>query len=87
MAPEKRPDSSRIWSSGVFVSAWGLTTVTRARRYLATTPRNYLQLAIAAAKNFELRQFDILIAFLSGDIDEMIYMEQPESYVDREHSK
>jgi len=34
-----------------------------------------LLLAIAAAKNFELRQFDVSTAFLSGDINETIYME------------
>jgi len=44
-----------------------------------------LLLSIAAIKNFELRQFNISTAFLSGDIDETIYMEQPEGYVDREH--
>jgi len=40
---------------------------------------------IAAAKNFELRQFDVWTAFLSGDINETIYMEQPEGYVDSKH--
>jgi len=44
-----------------------------------------LLLAIAAVKNFQLRQFDVSIAFPSDDIDETIYMEQPEDYVDREH--
>jgi len=44
-----------------------------------------LLLAIAAAKNFELWQFDVSTAFFSGDIDETIYMEQLEGYVDREH--
>jgi len=46
-----------------------------------------LLLAIAAAKNFELWQFDVSIAFFSGDIDETIYMEQPEGCVDGEHSE
>jgi len=44
-----------------------------------------LILAIDAAKNFKLRQFDVSTAFLSGDIDKTIYMEQPEGYVDKEH--
>jgi len=44
-----------------------------------------LILAIAAAKNLKLRQFDVSTAFLSGDIDETIYMEQPEGYVDKEY--
>jgi len=38
-----------------------------------------------AAKNFELRQFDVSTAFLSGDINERIYMEQSDGYVDRKH--
>jgi len=41
-----------------------------------------LILAIAAAKNLKLRQFNVSTAFLS---DETIYMEQPEGYVDKEH--
>jgi len=45
----------------------------------------HLLLAIAAAKNFELRQFDVSTAFLSGDINETIYMEQPEDYIDSKH--
>jgi len=44
-----------------------------------------LLLAIAAAKNFELWQFDVSTAFLSGNINETIYMEQPEGYVDSKH--
>jgi len=44
-----------------------------------------LLFAIAAAKNFKLQQLDVSTAFLSGDINETIYMEQPEGYVDRKH--
>jgi len=44
-----------------------------------------LFLAIATAKSFELRQFDVSTAFLCGDINETIYMEQPEDYVDSKH--
>jgi len=46
-----------------------------------------LLLAIVAVMNFELRQFDVSTTFLSDDIDEMIYMKQPEGYIDRGHSK
>jgi len=46
-----------------------------------------LLLAIAAAKSFELRQFNVSTAFLSGDINETIYMEQPEGYIDSKHSE
>jgi len=44
-----------------------------------------LLLAIATAKNFELRQFDISTEFLSGDINETIYMKQPEGYVNSKY--
>lgn len=39
-------------------------------------------LAIATAKDFELVQFDVKTAFLYGDLDEIIYMEQPDGYKD-----
>ena len=37
-------------------------------------------LAIAAAKDYEVHQMDVKTAFLNGDLDEDIYMEQPEGY-------
>jgi hypothetical protein len=39
-------------------------------------------LAITAAKRLVLRQFDIKTAFLSGGLDEEIYMKQPIGYED-----
>lgn len=39
-------------------------------------------LSIAAVKNFVLRQFDVTAAFLYGDLDETIFMVQPENFDD-----
>ena len=39
-------------------------------------------LAIAAAKGMYLKQFDIGIAFLNGELSEEIYMAQPQGYID-----
>ena len=37
-------------------------------------------LSLAAKQNLELVQMDVKIAFLHGDLDEDIYMEQPEGH-------
>ena len=38
-------------------------------------------IAIAAIHDFEIHQMDVKIAFLNGDLDEEIYMEQLEGFV------
>ena len=44
-------------------------------------------IAIAAIHDFEIHQMDVKTAFLNGDLDEEIYMEQPEGFVVKEQEK
>lgn len=41
-----------------------------------------LLLAIVAARDYEIKKFDVKTAFLYGELQEEIYLEQPEGYVD-----
>ena len=45
-----------------------------------------LLLAIVAHYDLELHQMDFVTAFLNGDLDEDIYMEQPEGCIDKSES-
>ena len=38
-------------------------------------------IAMATSKGWELQQMDVKNAFLNGDLQEEVYMEQPEGYV------
>ena len=42
-------------------------------------------MAITTADDLEIVQFDIKTAFLHGDIAELLYMEQPEGFIDKDH--
>lgn len=42
-------------------------------------------MAITAADDLEIVQFDIKTTFLNGDIAKLLYMEQPEGFIDLDH--
>ena len=42
-------------------------------------------LALANAHDLEIHQMDVCTAFLNGELDHDIYMEQPEGYIDPQH--
>lgn len=42
-------------------------------------------LSIAAALDWEIHQMDVTTAFLNGDLDHVIYMAQPEGFVDQKN--
>lgn len=43
--------------------------------------------ALAADQSFKIEQMDAVAAFLQGDLNEEVYMEQPENFVDKEEPR
>lgn len=48
---------------------------------MAQLPTIRVLLALAAAYRFYVHQMDVKTAFLNGDLEEEIYMQQPEGFV------
>lgn len=42
-----------------------------------------LTLSVVAKYNLEIEQLDYKTTFLHGELDEMIYMQQPEGFIDK----
>jgi hypothetical protein len=45
----------------------------------------HLMLAITALQNYHMRSLDVKAAFLCGELDKKLYMEQPEGFVKKGH--
>ena len=41
-----------------------------------------LLIAVAAIHDLKIHQMDVITAFLNGDLDEEIYMDQPDGFVE-----
>ena len=48
---------------------------------VARTTTIRVLIALASAFSLEIHQMDVKTAFLNGDLEEEIYMEQPESFI------
>ncbi|KAK3030753.1 hypothetical protein RJ639_036557 [Escallonia herrerae] len=55
--------------------------------YSPVTRITFIQILIAAINNLEIHQMDVKTAFLNGDLNEEIYIEQPEGSVAPNHKR
>lgn len=53
---------------------------------IAKLPSIRTMLALAVALDLEIHQMDVKSAFLDRELEEVIYMVQPEGYEDKEHN-
>ena len=82
----KTPGIKLVWLKKVLVKSLGLT-VTNIFFPIAKHSSIHVILGMTAQNNYELEQMDVQIAFLHGELEDNIYMLQPEGFVDMEQEK
>ena len=68
-----------------FTQIFGMKTMMKLFSPVARFKSLRLLLALAALEDWEIHQMDVKLAFLNGLLDEEIYMEQPQGFIDPDH--